>query len=142
MTTNRRYLVLREIGLYLALALAAYAVYLSSQRLDAVERVAETARMTQIATEREARERRDQMCRLFETDHAQDVERLRRTYAYLVRLTPEQRAGNLNQEVFRGLSQLEEEARLDSAPEFCDEPDVGLAEPDPVIPQRPARLIP
>jgi hypothetical protein len=91
---------------------------------------------------REGSERRDQSCRIAERKQRADVERLHRTYAYLLR---ELRAGRtdtpLNIEVLRGLGQAEAEAREDDAPPFCDEPGVGLPEPDPVVPDRPLVLL-
>lgn len=89
----------------------------------------------------EGAERRDQSCRLFESDHLADVTRLERTYEFLGR---QRRPSSLVREVVRGLPELEREARLDRAPAYCDEPGaaaeragenpVGLPEPDPVLP--------
>ena len=100
--------------------------------------------------EREGIERRDQTCTLFETDHLQDAQRLARTYQYLDNLTPAQRREPLNQALVAQLPETEAEARSDSAPPYCDEPGaeaekngaepVGLPEPDPILPERPASL--
>ena len=84
----------------------------------------------------ENRERRDQSCALSERDHLADVKRLRRTYAYLRRLPRDEWGTNLTREVVRGLPDLEREARVDVAPAFCDEPNIGLPEPDPKLPAR------
>lgn len=91
----------------------------------------------------EGADRRDQSCRLFEGDHLADVQRLMRTYAYLER---QSRTSDLTSEVVRGLPELEQEARVDTAPAYCDEPGakaekagadpVGLPEPDPKVPAR------
>ena len=84
----------------------------------------------------ESAERRDQTCNLFETDHLQDVKRLRATYRYLAGLPRDERTRPLTQAVLRSLPALEREARSDPAPQFCDETFVGLPEPDPVVPKR------
>lgn len=89
----------------------------------------------------EADKRRDQTCRLFEGDHLQDVKQLRDTYRYLGALRPSERAQTINVFVLRNLPQLERAARIDSAPAYCDEPGVGLPEPDPVVPKRPRSIV-
>jgi hypothetical protein len=81
----------------------------------------------------EGADRRDQSCRLFEADHLADVEQLKRTYSYLDRQTV---PSELTREIVRRLPELEREARIDGAPAYCDEPGVGLKEPDPVLPPR------
>jgi hypothetical protein len=81
-------------------------------------------------------ERRDQMCQLFEADHLADVNRLERTYRFLS--SPAARDDEaLLQVALVELPELEREARVDSAPDFCDEDGLGLPEPDPVVPDRP-----
>ena len=91
-------------------------------------------------SKREIAERVDQNCTLFETDHKSDVDRLGNTYRYLLAVRPEERGQTINQFVLNGLPDLEREARVDSAPDYCDQPKVGLPEPDPAIPRRPAAL--
>lgn len=103
-------------------------------------RTVDHLRAVQLANDREGVERRDQSCRLFEGQHLADVRRLRRTYRYLLSLSATEREMALNQFVLRSLPQTEREARLDRAPDYCDEPGVGRSEPDPVIPHRPAQL--
>jgi hypothetical protein len=87
--------------------------------------------------EDEALARVDQTCRLFEADHFEDVEGLRSTYTFLnnVRGTREAETA-LVQFVVRTLPRVESEARVDAAPPYCDEEDVGLPEPDPELPQK------
>jgi hypothetical protein len=147
MTITRFRRIWRDIFPFIALAFAAWAVYLSAQRLDEVERVADIALELQITTDRESAERRDQMCRLFEGDHLQDITELRRTYErmpraleFYKRITPPRLQPFVIGTVMADLRRLEQEAHVDSAPDFCDEHDVGLAEPDPVVPERPPRL--
>ena len=94
----------------------------------------------------EGTERRDQSCRQFEGDHLADVQRLKRTYAYLSMLPRREYGSPITVAIVQQLPELEEKARTDSAPEFCDEPGaaaekrgekpVGLPEPDPEIPDR------
>jgi hypothetical protein len=91
---------------------------------------------------RESRERRDQTCTISERQHQQDVLQLRRTYRYLV--DPEQfgdrKGSDLYNVVLAQIGRTENEARIDRAPHFCDEPGIGLPEPDPVLPTRPTGL--
>lgn len=83
----------------------------------------------------EATARADQVCRIFEQAHKDDVDQLIQTYAYLDKLTPQEVHDPLNTFVILNLPTQEKRARTDSAPEFCDEPGVGLPEPDPVLPK-------
>lgn len=84
----------------------------------------------------EARERRDQNCRVFEGQHLANVRRLTATYGYLETLPRSDYGNSLTLAVLRGLRSQEEEARLDTAPPYCDEPNVGLSEPDPKLPAK------
>lgn len=105
-----------------------------------VEFVARDARDLAETQKRDSRERIDQSCTLFERDHLTDVQRLRNTYRYLAQLRPSEVDQPLNRFVIRALPETEREARQDTAPRYCDEPGLGLPEPDPVIPQRPQNL--
>lgn len=84
----------------------------------------------------ETTERRSQSCDLFEGQHLDDVKELRRTYKYIEALEPEEISSTLNQFVIRGLPELEDDARNDPAPEYCDDPNIGLPEPDPNLPPK------
>lgn len=106
--------------------------------------VSNRALLNQLAQERTIRS--DQACELFETDHLQDVQQLGQTYKYLVSLTPQERDQPLNRFIIINLPQTEQEALIDRAPEYCDGmapngDDIGLPEPDPKVPDRPAALI-
>ena len=90
--------------------------------------------------EAEGVERRDQSCDISEAKHKADVVQLERTYAYLLSLSPREKRSSINRAVLANLPNVEREARLDPAPSFCDEPGVGLKEPDPKIPARPPNL--
>lgn len=85
-------------------------------------------------------ERRDQTCLLFERAHQVDVDRLRRTYSYLVTLDRMDLDDPLNRAVQAQLPQVEADARGSRAPSYCDAQGVGLPEPNPEIPVRPAGL--
>jgi hypothetical protein len=88
----------------------------------------------------ETRIRADQSCTLFESNHKRDVDDLIDTYKYLNSLTPKETKETLNQFIIAILPKQEEIARVDSAPDYCDETidgeDIGLPEPDPVLPVR------
>ncbi len=89
---------------------------------------------------RESTERIHQTCSLFERAHLSDVQRLRRLYQYLGQLRPDERDDAINRFVLATLPETEREARIDTAPEYCDRRNVGLPEPDPVVPRRPKFL--
>jgi len=83
--------------------------------------------------EKESAERRNQNCLIFEGDHLEDINQLKRTYEFLD--NPKANRG-LVEAVLPGLPALESKARRDGAPDYCDDPNVGLPEPDPVAPER------
>jgi hypothetical protein len=88
----------------------------------------------------EAKERRDQGCVIFERNQAEDILRLQRTYDYLAGLSSEQMREPINRAILAQLSSLEDDAELDDAPQYCDEPGIGQPEPDLVVPERPLAL--
>lgn len=90
----------------------------------------------------EGRERRTQTCTIQESKQAKDVRQLKATYRYLLDLKPEERDDTINVAVLHALTETERDAHLDDAPKFCDEPNIGLPEPDTKIPQRPEALRP
>jgi hypothetical protein len=87
----------------------------------------------------EGNERRHQICLAAEREHLAAVDRLKRVYAYL---TGDNRQPALDRVALAELPRTEEQARWDVAPEFCDVPGLGLPEPDPVVPGRPAGIPP
>lgn len=89
----------------------------------------------------EGRERRSQSCLSSEGKHLDEVNQLKRTYGYLERNREHLNVG-LAAEIMRVLPETERHAMHDAAPAFCDEPGIGLPEPDPKIPKRPAFLPP
>ena len=90
----------------------------------------------------EGRERRTQTCTIQESKQAKDVRQLKATYRYLLSLRPDELDDTINVAVLHALTETERDAHLDDAPAFCDEPKIGLPEPDPKIPQRPEALRP
>lgn len=84
----------------------------------------------------ESNAREHQTCMLFEREHLLNVQRLSNTYAYLSLLPESEYGTSLTRALVRQLPDLERGARADSAPEFCDQPGVGLREPDPPVPAR------
>jgi hypothetical protein len=121
----------RELVTALAVGLSAWAVWTTQHTVGDLKR--------------EGAERRDQTCTILETKQRSDVEALRRTYAYLAGLRPRELADPLNRAVLANLPNVVREAQTDDAPPYCDEKDdqgrdIGLPEPDPVIPKRPPGL--
>ena len=136
------------------LALLAVGIALAALAITAVAFIVGLAAIGKTATiedfQREGHERRDQTCLIFERDQLREVQQLRKTYEYLLGLTPAQRREPLNQAVLQQLPELEGQAREDDAPPYCDEPGVeaerrgeppiGLPEPDARPPARPDGL--
>ena len=100
----------------------------------------EDFRKIQEQTNQEAIDRRDQSCSLFERQHLTEVNQLRDTYRYLESIPPENRSDPINKFIRSSLPEVERTAQVDRAPPYCDEPGVGLPEPDPVLPKRPKAL--
>lgn len=90
--------------------------------------------------EAESLARVEQDCLKEERDHAGDVRQLRRTYRFLLDYPVANRDDPLFVAILQLLPQTESAARTDNAPDYCDDPGVGLPEPDPKIPERPKAL--
>ncbi len=88
----------------------------------------------------ESAERIHQICLVFERQHFDDVESLKNLYAYLAALPEDEKKLTLNKFILAALPEREKTANTDNAPPFCDRPNRGLPEPDPVVPKRPAEL--
>lgn len=127
-----------QLAAYLILALASSFAYLQAYNAGQDAKRA----IHQIAVE--GRERRGQVCLSFEGAHLNEVKQLEKTYAYLVALPANERGTTLNQTVLAGVPDLEKDAKSDQddngvfVPDYCDEPNTGRPEPDPVVPKRPA----
>lgn len=97
--------------------------------------------INKINSERE--ERTDQACRGYELQYAEEVKELRNTYKLLEDPPPEFVGLLKNPLVVDSILEDERNVQNDRdefgvyvAP-YCDEPGVGLEEPDPVVPERP-----
>lgn len=96
----------------------------------------------------EAEDRQDEDCTINERAHKKNVDDLKDTYNILIKATPDQLVNDfVLSAIITQLPKIEEEARFDQAPDYCDtdKPNgesYGLDEPDPVIPCRPKELGP
>jgi hypothetical protein len=127
----------RDVWLLIVTIVVAWAVAASYKTsTDARDAAAANSRII-ASIEREGRERRDETCRIFEAEQKSRVTQLRRTYDYVIRLTPRERASTLNKFVFLGLPQMERQAGRSVSPPYCDEPGVGLPGSPPKVPKRP-----
>lgn len=96
--------------------------------------------------EQEGQDRRDQACLGVESQHKEEIENLKQSYTLLLDPPPELASLLKNPLVIKGIQEDEAAAADDSdelgvfvAP-YCDDPNTGLKEPDPDIPQRPKEL--
>lgn len=96
---------------------------------------------------------RNQICLSDEREHKDKVNQLVRTYDYIAKLKPSDYDQTINVAVILQLPQTEKAGQTDTAPDFCDitrhvrgkdgklhDVAVGLPEPDPVVPKRPAQV--
>lgn len=94
----------------------------------------------------EIKTRRSQTCTTFETAHLEEVRKLESTYKFLLQVKPAEKRTTLYRFVVASLPELERNAQKDYdqygvvVPAYCDKPGIGLPEPDPKIPSRPAQL--
>jgi hypothetical protein len=92
------------------------------------------------AGQSETKNRIDQLCTVQETKQKSDVDALAQTYRYLAGLSGDELSQSLNKAVLAGLPRVIREAETDDAPRYCDDPGVGLPEPDPKLPKRPKNI--
>jgi hypothetical protein len=90
--------------------------------------------------EMERAERTDAACAINEGKQADDIRSLKLTYEYVLSLTARQRREPINALIIRELPRVRQDATTDDAAPFCDEPGVGLKEPDPKVPPIPKGL--
>jgi hypothetical protein len=100
------------------------------------------------ASAMETADRRNQICLSAEKEHLDEVTSLRRIYKFIGELSVDDIREPINKFIILNLANTEKEARSDDAPPFCDLPGqvaekrgakvVGLPEPDPEVPDRPA----
>lgn len=131
---------------YLLMGVAvAIAFWVYDARVNILEDATVATKIATMNLKRETTERRGQACKLFESQHLEEVNHLKRTYKYLGTLPRKQYGTFLIKAIVAQLPEIEKTARIDSAPEYCDEPGakaeakgaapVGLPEPDPVLPK-------
>lgn len=98
-----------------------------------------------INSAKESKHRRSDTCRVFEGQHLQEITDLKGGYDYLASI-PRSKWTQLEKTVYKRLPKQESDAKSDTdqlgpyVPAYCDEEDIGLPEPDPVVPKRPATL--
>jgi hypothetical protein len=116
----------RDLTVFFSVCLAAYSVFTTQKHLN--------------DTVAEGKDRRDQSCILFERQEDSAIRQLRRTYKFL--LNPPPQAAGLVPLAKAELSKTEADARASIAPEYCNEPNVGLFEPahPQSFPERPKEL--
>lgn len=122
------------------LAVGSFGVVRNALNIDDTQTALEKAEDALREVRRESRQRVEQDCLKEERDHLKDVKNLRRTYRFLVNYPEDQRTDPLYIALIQTLPQTESAARTDNAPLYCDEPNVGLPEPDPAVPKRPKSL--
>ncbi len=94
----------------------------------------------------ERAERADQACRGLEAQHAEEVKDLTNTYAFYENPPAEFKNLLHNTIVITQLADQIKAAKTDTdvfgvfVPKYCDEKGVGLAEPDPVVPEVPSKV--
>lgn len=125
------------------------ATFAAQKALDASHKVAKQSSLNAKLIKRvesEGRQRRDQSCRGQENQHLQEVIDLRRTYRILKDPPPVYRQLLQNPIVLQDFAETIKAAQQDGdrfgvfvAP-FCDEPRIGLKEPDPKVPEPPLAL--
>lgn len=132
------------LGLIVTVAALIVAVVLGLLSLagetSTADQAAGEAKRLAVRLDREGVARRDQTCALQETKQKADVDALARTYDYLAGLSRAERRERLNVVILAQLPRTVREAQIDDAPPFCDQPGVGLPEPDPKLPRRPPGL--
>jgi hypothetical protein len=140
------------LALFLAISFANQQNIKDSQK-QLKQVVAASAKQLKV-DDQERKVRTDQACNLFERLHHRDVSEYlveRRSIVLLTNfvndLSPEEREQPFNKLIISNIPQArkdyfkeESEASIDIAPAYCDEPGVGLKEPDPCVPGRPELL--
>lgn len=96
--------------------------------------------------EDESTQRRDQSCRGWEKAHAQEIKELKRSYAFYRDPSPALKPLLDNPISLIVLRERVRNAQSDQdqfgqfVPKYCDEPGVGVKEPDPKVPKTPPRI--
>lgn len=138
-TINKAVVIVFAMCIFVAVILFLFYSSLEKQS-DKAEHTAQETKQLVIKLEHEAIQRRNASCQITERDQRDEVRSLEVTYDYLVGLTDKQRQTPLNKLIIKELPRAESEAKRDNAPKYCDEPGVGLPEPDKKVPERPEGL--
>jgi hypothetical protein len=124
--------VFQKSGLIICLIIATFSVAIAAYAVWGIQNEADV--------------RRSQTCESFESAYAEQIRRLENTYVFLTLPGIKERSPDLYALALRELTALETAARKDSdpfgprVPDYCDDEGVGLPEPDPKVPRRPADL--
>lgn len=131
----------RWLQLLAYLVLASVVIFTSARTFD----IASGNKVALEQIKKEGEQRRDQICLGAERTYNSEVTTLKSTYRYLEELKPREVSSSINVAVLRGLPQTEDTVKTGAAPAFCDETNsdgspVGLPEPNPTVPKRPAKV--
>lgn len=136
---------LRRWGPVIAyLILACAMAYELTQIYDVAHRADQASienRALAVRVATDAKARVNESCIQSETRYDNAVERLASTYRYLVALPADERQTTLNQFIIKSIPQTEQDAKDSKAPTFCDKPNTGLPEPNPIFPERPPIVV-
>lgn len=124
-----------------AMLMATVAIVVAVVVFVRLDNTIDSAKAQQEAFNVESLRARSANCLQFERDHLRDVKQLRDTYAYIRQLEPSELGDPINRFVIGRLPETEAKARTDTAPGYCDNPGLGLPEPDPVVPCRPRVIL-
>lgn len=125
--------VIMGIGLIIAL-------FLLVQNINRVGDLSNENRQLILDQNAQRRDSRNQICLGDEREHRRNVEGLRLTYRYVLELEPDQLNEPINRLIITQIPQAEQDAYIDQAPAFCDDPGIGEPEPDPTVPARPRAI--
>lgn len=131
---------LTETGIIPRWQLLAVYLVITAVFVVGLQRTGDTARQANaiaIRVDRDARIRVNESCATAEQRYKAAVEQLANTYRYVVALSPEERRSTLNQFVIKAVPKQEADLRGLTPAKFCDDPNIGLPEPNPTVPARP-----
>lgn len=114
----------------------AVGIYQSRTAGEDAQSAATEANNALIAFEKESKQRRDQSCDITEKAQLKAVTDLRNTYKYIESLRPKEVRSTLNQFIIASMSKTYSDAATTVAPKYCDQPGIGLPEPNPVLPPK------
>lgn len=110
------------------------------------QNAANDAQDTADAVAREVAQRKDQPCTHFEGAYQEEIDFLKRDYKLLTTTGPNAPLPDLQKFILDRIVYEEKQVKSDSdnhgayVPDYCDEPGAGNPEPDPKVPERPAKV--